>query len=239
MEWQYIYLMFVFFLAGVVPELTGFGVATVSMSLLPFVLPLYVAIPLVAIISMVSTGIVAFETKTSGLLKYILPLLLGSALGVFVGMLFLKVVDESSLRLALSTFLISYSLYGLLFKDHFFPFNRLTGVLTGSVAGFFAASFNIHGPLVGLYSSSNDSLSKLEIKDLLATYMFFTGLFTVAGHTISGRIGFEVLSYFLLAVPFLFLGLFVGKKIFDKINVFWVKKGIYFFVLAAGIILLF
>jgi hypothetical protein len=153
-------------------------------------------------------------------------------------MLFLYFLDEQSLTTILGVFLIAYSLYGLVFKRHFLPKGKIVGTATGIVAGFFGASFNIHGPLVGLYSSSNDDLSKIEIKDLMATYMFFTGLLTIFGHTIAGRISSDVLLYALFALPFLFAGLMVGGVIFNKINIIWVRRGIYFFVLVGGIALL-
>jgi hypothetical protein len=238
MSLEYAYFAIIFFIAGIAPELTGFGVATISMALLPFLLPLSVAIPLVAIISATATGIVALRTKTRNLLKYMRPLLIGSAIGVTLGMIFLHLLDEQLLTVVLGIFLIVYALYGLFFKGHFLPTGNVTGTTTGLVAGFFGASFNVHGPLVGLYSSSNGDLSKAEIKDLMATYMFVTGLFTIFGHTIAGRVTGDVLVYALFALPFLLVGLAVGKRIFKKVNIVWIKRGIYLFVLAAGIVLL-
>ncbi|PIT92084.1 MAG: hypothetical protein COU08_04500 [Candidatus Harrisonbacteria bacterium CG10_big_fil_rev_8_21_14_0_10_42_17] len=235
MGFEYVYFAIIFFIAGIAPELTGFGVATISMALLPFLLPLSVAIPLVAIISTTATGIVALRTKTGNLFKYIRPLLVGSAIGVALGMVFLRLLDEQLLTVVLGIFLVIYALYGLFFKGHFLPTGNVTGTVTGLVAGFFGASFNVHGPLVGLYSSSNGDLSKTEIKDLMATYMFFTGLFTIVGHAISGRMSGEILVYALFALPFLLVGLAVGKRIFRKVNIVWIKRGIYLFVLAAGI----
>jgi hypothetical protein len=237
--WEYLLFALIFFLAGITPELTGFGVATVTMALLPFILPLSLAIPLVAIISVAATGIVALQTKTHENAKYLLPLLIGSGTGVFLGMIFLKSIDENFLQIALGIFLTVYALYGLFFKGHFLPTGKTTGAITGLIAGFFGASFNIHGPLVGLYTSVNGQFSKKEIKDLIATYMFFTGFMTIIGHTISGRITGEVLLYVLFALPFLFAGLAVGTKIFPKIDLTRVKSGIYIFVLAAGMALLF
>jgi len=238
MSFEYLYFAIIFFLAGVVPELTGFGVATISMALLPFLLPLSIVIPLVAITSATATGIVALQTKTRNLLKYLRPLLIGSAFGVILGMVFLHLLNEKLLTTLLGIFLVLYALYGLFFKGHFLPKGKIVGTATGIVAGFFGASFNVHGPLVGLYSSSNDDLSKMEIRNLMATYMFFTGIFTIIGHTISGRISGDVLLYVLFALPFLLAGLMVGKAIFKKVRVIWVKRGIYLFVLAAGLALL-
>lgn len=235
MNIEYIFLALVIFLAGVVPELTGFGVATVSMALLSFFLPLELVIPLVALISMIATGTVAFTTTTKGIIKYILPLIVGSIFGVVLGMIFLKLINEDLLRIILGVFLVLYSLYALLNKNIVFPGGKIAGIITGFVAGFFASWFNIHGPLIGIYSSSTEKLSKLQIKDLIATYMFFTGSFTVIGHGLFGRMTTDVFFHALLAIPFLFAGLIVGRKLFNKIDVKWVKFGVYIVVLFAGI----
>jgi len=203
MVFEYILLALIFIIAGITPELTGFGVATISMSFLPFILPLHIALPLVAIASVFATGIVAFQTRTQKIMKHILPLFIGSLVGVIIGMFFLKSAQEDTLRTMLGVFLISYALFGMFFKGHFLPVNnKKFGGIIGLVAGFFGASFNIHGPLVGLYSTSNDNFSKMQTKDFMATYMFFTGLFTVGGHVISGRVTSEVLWYGLFSMPF-------------------------------------
>lgn len=236
---EYILLALVVFLASIVPELTGFGVATVSMAFLPLFLPLELVIPLVAIVSVTATGIVALTTKSKEIIKYILPLVLGSVVGVILGMIFLELINEDILKTILGAFLMVYSLYGLLNKNTFFPSNKMIGGVVGLVAGFFASLFNIHGPLVGIYSSANKNLSKVQIKDLIATYMFFAGLFTVIGHSLSGRMTYDVLWRALFVLPFLLLGLVVGRKLFNKIDVRLIKKTVYIIIFFAGISFIF
>lgn len=239
MNLEFLFLAIVFFVAGIVPELTGFGVASVSMAIIPLILPVTIAIPLVAIISTIATGIVFLQTKTRENIKYVTPLLIGSFFGIVLGMFFLKtIIDKDILKTALGIFLISYSVFGMFLKKYIWPTGKVSGVFVGLAGGFFGASFNIQGPLVGLYSSSNDSFSKTQTKGLIATYMFFAGFFTVIGHTISGRVTSDVLVYGLFSLPFLLLGLMVGNKIFKKISGEWVKRGIYLFVFFAGLTLL-
>ena len=236
---QIVFLAIVFFIAGIVPELTGFGVATVSMSLLPFILPLEIVIPLVAIISVIAAGIVAFQTKSRHVLKHIAPLIAGSLTGVVVGMLFLNVIEINTLSIILGVFLVSYAFYGMFVREHFLPTGSKFGAIIGFFAGFFSSTFNIHGPLVGVYSSSDEKLSKVELKDMIATYMFIAGIFTVSGHALFGRVTMEVLGYLAVSLPFLVLGLVAGTKFFNKINAKFVKYGTYLFVFIAGVTLLF
>ncbi|MDP3986527.1 MAG: sulfite exporter TauE/SafE family protein [Candidatus Veblenbacteria bacterium] len=238
-NFQLLYFTLIFFLAGITTELIGFGVATVSMALLPFILPLPIALPLVALISAAATGIVTLKSRAVGLMKLVAPLLIGSFIGVPLGILFLKTIEGKALGLALGVFLIAYAIYGLYLNGHLFmAASRASGTLTGLVAGFFGASFNIHGPLISLYSSSNSHLSHEDTKGLISSYMFFTGLFVIAGHAFSGRVTIEVLRYALLALPFLLLGLIAGAKLFRHINLLWLKRGIYIIALAAGLSLL-
>lgn len=231
---QYILLLLIFILAGMEAEILGFGISTVSMAFLPLLLPLHVAIPLVAMVSVVATGIVAFRTKTKGLTQLLLPLFVGSALGIPLGMYFLRVVSEEALLLILGLILVLTSSYGLLNKKAKRNFSWKVGILLGLLTGFFGASVNVNGPLIGIYSTKDKRFSKFKKKDLIATYMFFTGLFMVAGHYLAGRITGSVLRYFAIVLPGLFTGLQIGKAIFKKLPAETLKIITYLFILAAG-----
>jgi uncharacterized protein len=235
----YLFFAASLFAAGIGAELVGFGISAILMSFLPLILPLSTVIPLVAIISLVATGIVAWKTKTIGLSKYLWPLLVGSLVGVPLGLVFLQIISEAVLTLVLGGLLIIYVLFNLFFKGRrFLGAGRIGGLLMGVLAGFFDASFNVSGPLVGMYLLSNDNLSKYENKDLITTYMFLTGLVIVAGHAIFGRLNREVSYYSLLSLPFLFLGIWVGQKLFAKTSSLWVKRIIYAVVFLSGVLIL-
>lgn len=228
---------FVFFVAGIISELIGFGVATIAMSILPFILALDVVIPLVAITAMTATGIVAFQTRSKDVFKHITPLLIGSVIGVAIGMFFLNIIEKDVFSNILGIFLISYALYSMFMKKQLIPINNKFGILVGTLAGFFGSFINIHGPFIGIYSSASSSISKEEIKDMVATYIFITGIFTVTGHTLSGRVTAEIMKYVFLSLPFLILGLIVGTKFFKGIDSNFVRYGVYLFILTAGIVL--
>ncbi len=236
---EFVLVSLVFVLAGIGAEVVGFGISTISMALLPFFLPLEIAIPLVAIISIVATGMVAYRTKAKGLTEILVPLFVGSLFGIPLGLYFLQIVPERTLLLILGIILIFSSVYSLLGKEIEFNFNRVTGILVGFLVAVFGASINVNGPLVGMYFTADKRISKLKNKDLITTYMFFTGLFVVLGHYLVGRIDREVGVYTLIVLPALFIGLQLGRVIFDKIPVKILRIIIYLFVLVAGIRLLF
>ncbi len=236
---QYIPLILVFILAGIEAEVVGFGISTISMAFLPLFIPLRVAIPLVAMVSLVATGIVSFRTKTKNLRRVLLPLLVGSILGIPLGLYFLKKVSEETLLVALGVILVFAGSFSLLGKKIKLKFDRQTGTLIGFLAGFFGASVNVNGPLIGVFSTKSGQFSKYENKDMTTTYMFVTGFFVVLGHYLAGRVTKEIFSYFVIVLPALLVGLQIGKNIFERIPEKLLKTIIYLFVLAAGLRLIF
>ncbi len=235
----YLFFVLALFAAGIGAELVGFGISAILMSFLPLILSLSTAIPLVAAISLVATGFVAWKTKTAGLGKHLGPLLLGSLIGIPLGLFFLQAIGEEPLALFLGGLLIVYVLFNFFWGGKSFLGNGwVGGLLMGALAGFFGASFNVNGPLVGMYSLGKPGLSKHENKDLITSYMFLTGLVIVTGHAFSGRISGEVVTYFFLSLPPLFLGLWVGQKLFTKISRLWVKRIIYGVIFLSGVLIL-
>ena len=236
---QLIFLSVIFLLAGIGAEVVGFGISAISMSLLPLLLPVSSAIPVVAIISVIATGHVAYTTKAKNLSKYLIPLLIGSIVGIPIGMYLLQIVSEQFLLTFLGFLLVISGSYSLIGEQLKIKFSLFSGIVVGILTGIFGASVNVNGPLVGLYLTQNKKISKIKNKDIITTYMFITGLFVVLGHYLSGRINEEVLYHSLIALPSLFIGMGIGKVLFKRIPVKLLRVIIYTFVLLSGIKLIF
>src|SRR5690606_38363813 len=204
------------FFAGMLPAMTGFGVAAVSMAFLPFLLPLRLIIPVVAIISVIATGIVALRSSSTHRIAHILtPVIVGSVLGVMLGSLTLHIIPDTILTGIVGSILFVYGLYGLLGNGVTISPRAWVGTIFGFFGGLSSAIFNIHGPLMGVYASGNARLTKYEVQALISSYMAITGSFTVLGHGLSGRITPEVLQYTAYALPCLLLGMIVGDRVFS------------------------
>lgn len=236
-----IYIITIFILSGLALELTGFGVATVSMSLLLLFLDPLLVIPLVAIAALVATGFLAWRIKEKRTWKRIKPLFVGVIFGVPLGISLLSYINHDLLKLSIAVFFILYSIYGLFFskfKSSLFNKNKITSAVIGFFAGFFNSTVNVDGPLVALYESSDVKRNTDGYKDAIATYMFFTGILTVAGHLVAGRITKELICILPYVIPALIIGIFIGHNLFPKINGTSLKKIIYFFVLFSGLMIL-
>ncbi len=238
---EIIYIILIFILAGMALELTGFGVATVSMSLLLLFLDPIIAIPLVAIIALIATGWIAYRIKEKGTFKRILPILIGAVFGVPLGIMTLNIVNKEYLSIGIAIFFIIYSFYGLFFSRkrlNIFKKNNKTASIIGLFAGYLNATVNIDGPLVALYESGDIEDNKNAYKDAIATYMFLTCILTVSGHVISGRVNLELIQILIYAIPAILVGIYIGTKLFSRVSGKSLKKIIYLFVLFSGLILL-
>ena len=169
------YIIIIFILSGLALELTGFGVATVSMSLLLLFLDPLLAIPLVAIAALVATGFLAWRIKEKNTWKRIKPLFIGVIFGVPLGVLMLSYINHDLLKLSIAIFFVIYSIYGLFFskfKTAIFNKNKITSAIIGFLAGFFNSTVNIDGPLVALYESSDIKKILMDIRMQLLPICF-------------------------------------------------------------------
>jgi len=169
------YIIIIFILSGLALELTGFGVATVSMSLLLLFLDPLLVIPLVAITALIATGFLAWRIKEKKTWKRIKPLFIGVIFGVPLGVLMLSYINHDLLKLSIAIFFVIYSIYGLFFskfKTTLFNKNKITSAIIGFLAGFFNSTVNIDGLLVALYESYDIKKILMDIRMQLLPICF-------------------------------------------------------------------
>ncbi len=237
---KYLILTLISFLASLIGEMAGFGIGTISTPLLLFLFPFKTVVPLAAIISTIVSGVIAIRTKTKGVYSFLLPLVIGTLFGVPIGMYFLDIINVQVLSLLITLFLIGYALYGFFVKEKVsLPHNNLIGGVLGFITGIFSSLFNVSGPFIGAYITQKKSFKPNTYKDTIASYVFFCHFLTIIGHFLEGRITNTVLELLVYSLPGILLGLFVGNKIFNQLNFQTIKKIAYFFILIAGIALLF
>ncbi len=227
----------IFLLAGLIQGLTGFGGGLVAIPLLCLIMDVKVAVPLSILSGLVITTTMAFELRRLLEWRKILPLLLGSIPGVFVGTVLLKQADPVVINRILGLLLISISGLNLTIKPK--PVNP--PVLWGYVAGFFSgaitASVGAGGPPAIIYTTLND-WKKDEIKATLTGFFVLNGYVTAAVHACNGMITPGVLSYFVYTLFFVLLGTFAGSRISDRINRRTYLRVVYVLLMLLGIVMM-
>lgn len=230
-------LVFVIFLiAGTVKGVLGFGLPLISMSLLPFVIPVELAIVLSALVQpatnigqLISTGGVrqAFESTWA--------ILLGLIPSVALGAWFLSELQGNAHLLILGLTLIGFaahSLSGFVFKITK-ERQSMIGGITGFVAGVVGMLTSINGMffimyLVGIGAKRN------EFRAAIALLFIVSGVLINSGFWFAGLLNQNNIIIGILVLLPCFAGMWLGNIIGNRIPNDMFRKLILYALLVIG-----
>jgi len=214
----YLWMGAVWFGAGLIQGLTGFGSALVAVPLLSLFLDLRLVVPLSTLHGVAITLCLSWQLRRSLSVKKIGPLLLGSLPGVLFGVTLLKYADPVMMKLLLGVMVTSYAVYALFSRP--VMERRLRPVwayVAGFATGAIAAAFSAGGPPTIIYTTLA-GWSKDSIKATLSGFFFCAGLLAAAAHLSTGLTTPAVVTAFGATLPFVLLGVWVGSRFYQKIN---------------------
>src|SRR5581483_4087673 len=108
------FLFAIILLAAFTESVSGFGSALVAMAYLPLLIGIQPAVPLVALVSLALEVILLLYYRQAIKLQAIRRVILGSLLGIPLGIFFLRGVDEKIVLGLLGIVLVSYAAFSLL-----------------------------------------------------------------------------------------------------------------------------
>lgn len=227
----------IFLGAGFVQGLTGFGSALVAIPLLSLIMDIKAAVPLCMLSGLIITGYLAVQLRQHLDKQKILPLIIGSIPGIFVGVTLLKEVDSNVIRSCIGFLLISYSLYNLL--AHPRPLNppKTWGYVAGFLTGAIGAAFSAGGPPTIVYTTLT-SWKKDEIKATLTGFFVLNGILTATVHAFTGVSTLETAQFFAVTAPFVLLGTVYGARVSGRVNRKTYLQIIYGFLIVMGILMI-
>jgi len=200
----------VVFLGCFTQSLTGFGVALVMMAVLPSILGLQVATPLVALVGIILEIFMLIRYRATLQFKSILGLLVSSVIAIPVGVLYLRQLDEEIALFVLGLVIVAYALYamtGFRLPELKHPAWAWS---FGFVGGLLGGAYNTSGPPVVVYGNCR-RWSPQEFKSNLSGYFLFISIMLCSTHWLSGNFTTYVISRFLPALPALLLGFLLGQ----------------------------
>lgn len=209
------------FSAAFIQGIAGFGFALVAMPILSGLTSIQTAAPLVALTTLLNNFILCLYYRQSFDRKIVKNLLLGSVLGIPIGFLALDAVPTALMLIGLGGVIVAYALYSLLSPVVPVLKSKLWAYGAGFCSGILLGSFNLPGPPVILYGSSQ-RWSQEAFKGNLTSFFWVSVAIVVLGHGFQNRISEEIVRQFMISMPGLMLGLFLGvvlAKRFDP-NIF-------------------
>ena len=233
----YLLAGFIFFAAGFIQGLTGFGSALVAIPLLALIIDIKAAVPLCILNGLIITVYLAVQLRRHLDRGKILPLVLGSIPGIFVGVTLLKRVDSTVIRTGIGLLLIIYSLYNLVACPR--PFNpaRIWGYIAGFMTGAIGAAFSAGGPPTIVYTTLSD-WKKEDIKATLSGFFAVNGILIALAHALTGVSTLTTAGYFVATAPFVLVGTVFGTRVTGKIDRKTYLRIIYGFLIVMGVMLI-
>lgn len=220
-----------------IQTIIGFGGALIALPFLLFVMPLSEAVSYLSIFYLISGPIYVYKEWEHIDINLIKKIALSSFFGVLVGIIVLIYGKPLVLKQALGIFIILFVLNSLRVKKKSVLFKKLKHFF-GFLGGFFSGVFSTGGPLYVMIVQNETT----DVKTFRATMFAALGLVTlmrVPILVVSGVMTMNQVYNSLYVLPFFILALFLGKKVYLKLDEALVKKIILVLLFASGVMLAF
>ena len=227
----------IFFVAGFIQGLSGFGSALLAMPLLTIFIDVKVAVPLCILNSFLITSYLSFKLKDYMEIKKILPLVAGSLPGIYLGIAFLKSMDADLIKILLGLMIVSYCFYTLVFRPAPRKVHRAWAYIAGFATGFIGSAFSAGGPPTIIYTTLT-GWSKNHIKATLTGFFFIGNIIIITGHAASGLTNALVLKYMLASAGFVLSGVYLGSLLYDRTDIHAYLNVILITLMALGIMMI-
>ena len=196
-------------LATFTQSLSGFGSGLVTMAFLPAVIGIRSASPLVALFAGTLESFLFWRFRGAINLRALWRLMLGAVIGIPVGILGARYVNERIVLTILGGVLVLYPLYVWLTPQlPRIPEGKWTFVI-GVMAGILGGAYNTSGPAIIIYGNSRE-WSPSEFKANLQTFFLLNDAVTIASHALSGNFTSFVWQNYFVILPAIALGMVSG-----------------------------
>ena len=223
------------FLGGFTTGLTGFAAGLVASGIwLHLITPMQTAV-LIAAYGVVNQGYGIWKVRHSLQWRRVLPFVIGGAVGVPLGAYLVTYMNPAHLRFGIGVFLIVYSVYNLA-RPSLKPVtsNLPTDVGVGVLNGLLGGLTGLGGVIITIWcqlgGGPKDAQRAVFQPVLFITMSMTTITFAASGHLFSS----DILKLFLLGLPALLVGLWVGVTLYGKLDDAAFRKAILLLLLISG-----
>lgn len=222
-------------IASVLQTSTGFGFSIMAT---PFLLLLFEpaeAVQINLILSLVISSALIMKIKKDIDLGILKRFVIGSVIGLAIGIAVFLHMDMNRLKMGVALMIIALTIM-LILK---FRMNQSQerDLLIGGISGSFTTSIGVPGPPILLYFSGTDTPKEIVRGTTLAFYLFIYFVSLIIQVVFAGTSKTTWVSS-LWALPLVFLGLYLGGKLFKWIDPKVFRLFTYIILLFTGIYLL-
>ncbi len=224
-------------IASFVQRVSGFGFGIFIMTILTFVMPSYAeATTLSGILSATQSFFLVITMLKFISWKRQLPILITFLIVSYFAVQYVATVEGSYLKRALGVVLILMSVYLFIFSEKIsvkptLPIQVSMGTLSGIMGGLFA----MQGPPAVLYFVASERKKECYLA-MTQIYFFVGNSFMTLYRAQAGFFTETVGKSYLMAFLGIFVGSWIGKKVFDRVSAPLLRKIVYAYMAVSGVV---
>ena len=228
------------FAGAFVAGLSGFAFGLVAASLWLYVLTPVQSAALIVGFGLLVQGYSVWKLRAALDWRRLWPFVLGAVLGVPVGVSLLTRADPNSVRIAVGTILIAYSLYAF-FRPQLKVATvvpRAADMSIGFVNGLLGGLTGLAGIIVTIWCNLRGLPKEVQRATFqpVAVVVFAMAALLLGA---KGALTLDIAKLFVLGLPFLFGGTWLGLKLFGRIDEAMFRKIVLALLFVSGVALLF
>jgi uncharacterized protein len=224
------------FMAALVTGLAGFAFGLVAAAIWLYALTPIQTTALIVGYGLIVQGYAVWKLRHNLNAGRLVPLIVGSAIGIPFGVLVLRWIAPAYLRAAVGVLLILFSLYNL-FRPTL-PSMKQAGPTADAGAGFLNGLVGGSTGLAGIVIVIWSNLRGWQRDEQRAAFQptgVATFLMTIVALGGSGSITAAMVKLFAIGLPALAIGTWVGWKLYGKLDETKFRKGALLLLLVSGI----
>ena len=224
-----IVLMMIVLVASMLQTSTGYGFSIIGTPFLLLLYPAHMAIQINIILSICLSAVMIFKIRKEVDKTLDIRLIKGSVLGLIVGIFVYLFLDIQLLKMTVGIIILVLTV--LLIFQVTVNQSKRKDYVTGGISGVLTTSIGVPGPPLLLYFSGA-GIDKTTLRSTTLAYYLFVYFASLMMQISFGGTSKETWMFSLIAIPPLFIGVFLGQLLFK-----WISQ--LTFLLITYIILLF
>jgi uncharacterized membrane protein YfcA len=226
----------ILFVATFIRSAFGFGEALVAVPLLALFMPVTVAAPIAALVSVTVAAVVVVQDWRHVQWKSAVRLVLATAAGIPLGLLLLTHAPEPLVKTVLALIIIAFSLHALR-SGGWHLASDATAWMFGVAAGILGGAYGMNGPPLAVYGSAR-RWSSSQFRATLQAYFLPASAAGMVGYWWVGLWTRSVTRIYLLSLPIVLVAAVLGRLAGQRMSTRRFVVAIYMGLLLIGVALL-
>jgi uncharacterized protein len=233
-------LLFVFatFLGGFVSGFSGFAMGLVVSGIwLHIITPIQTA-ALIAGYGLLTQGYGIAKLRHEMIWRSIWPLVMGTAIGIPIGVMLLTHINPGYLRFGVGVLLVLYAIYSLVRPQiKAMRIDASTDVAIGVFNGMLGGLTGLGG-IISTISCQWRGWSKDKQRSVFQPVLFAAFVIISISQLMAGSYTVDTVKLYGIGLPFMIAGIWIGFKLYGTINDETFRKTVLILVLLAGVSLI-